>query len=262
MPAVDLTVLNSRLQSLQLFRSDARIYLQKLEDLLSMYSSEKTKLGETTPFQTLLRRLYVPDLVLEKIIETFPALTHDFLENAIDLLDTLWDREELEYKILAVNLLLCLPVEKREEISKRLLQWVSSTDEELLHSVVLAQLPFSHKENSTSIQTFIEHLMHMDDPEMRKLAFHILARVIEQKHFSDLPWVFNILAPFIEAASLQTYGQLNPVMTALIRKSEIETIAFLYEICTHANSTKARKYVRKIIHFFTPENQKYLIEVL
>jgi len=51
-------------------------------------------------------------------------------------------------------------------------------------------------------------------------------------------------------------------MTALIRKSEIETIAFLYEICTHANSTKARKYVRKIIHFFTPENQKYLIEVL
>jgi hypothetical protein len=262
MPAVELTVLNSRLQSLQLYRSDPQVYLHKLEDLLNMYSSEKTKLGENTPIQTLLPRLNVPDLVLEKIVETFPTLAQDFTENAVTILDALWIREKLEFKLLALNLLLCLPTSKTDEISKRLPQWITSTDEEILHSVILTQIPFSRKETSPSMQLFIEKRINTDDPELRRLAFRILSKVIEQKYFSDLPWVFNLITPFIEKASIKTYGQLNPLMTALIKKSEIETAAFLCEMYIQTSSEKEKKYIRKITPLFTAENQKYLIEVL
>lgn len=262
MPAVELTVLNSRLQSLQLYRSDPQVYLHKLEDLLSMYSSEKAKLGENIPIQTLLPRINVPDLVLEKIVETFPALAHDFTEHAITVLDALWKREELEFKLLAINLLLCLPSSKTDEINRRLPQWITSTDEEILHRVILTQIPFSRKETSPSMQLFIERMINTDDPELKKLAFRALSKVMEQKYFSDLPWVFNLVTPFIEKASIKIYGQLNPLMVALIKKSEIETVAFLCEIYAHTTSEKAKKYIRKITPLFTAENQKYLMEVL
>lgn len=262
MPAVELTVLNNRLQSLQLYRSDSKVYLHKLEDLLNMYSSEKARLGENTPIQTLLPRLNVPDLVLEKIVETFPNLAQDFTENAVTILDALWVREELEFKLLAINLLLSLPASKTDEISRRLLQWITSTDEEILHSVILTQIPFSRRETSPSMQLFIERMINTDDPELRRLAFRTLSKVIEQKYFSDLPWVFNLITPFIEKASIKTYGQLNPLMTALMNKSEIETVAFLCEIYTHTTNDKAKKYIRKITPLFSAENQKYLTEVL
>ena len=67
MPAVDLTVLNNRLQSLSLYRNNPETYVSKLEDLLSMYSSKKIQLGENIPLQTLLPRLNIPNLVLEKV---------------------------------------------------------------------------------------------------------------------------------------------------------------------------------------------------
>ncbi len=262
MPAVELTVLNSRLQPLQLYRSDPKVYLHKLEDLLGMYSSEKTKQGDNIPIHTLLPRINVPDLVLEKIVETFPTLAQDFTENAITILDALWVREELEFKLLALNLLLCLPSSKTDEINRRLPLWITSTDEEILHSVILTQIPFSRKETSPSMQLFIERMINTGDPELRRLAFRTLSKVIEQKKFFNLPWVFNLITPFVEEASIKSYGQLNPLMSALIKKSEIETAAFLCEMYIHTNSEKAKKYIRKITPFFTPENQKYLIEVL
>ena len=112
------------------------------------------------------------------------------------------------------------------------------------------------------MQLFIEKMINTDDPELRRLAFRILSKVIEQKYFSDLPWVFNLITPFIEKASIKTYGQLNPLMTALIKKSEIETAAFLCEMYIQTSSEKEKKYIRKITPLFTAENQKYLIEVL
>ncbi|RJQ43431.1 MAG: hypothetical protein C4545_03095 [Anaerolineaceae bacterium] len=262
MPAVELTVLNTRLQSLQLYRSDPQVYLHKLEDLLSLYSSEKTKLGENIPFKTLLPQMNVPDLVLQKITETFPALAQDYTENAIVILDALWEREELELKQLAINLLLCLPASKVDEISRRLPQWTTATDENILHQVILNQLPLFNIEITPSIRSFIEGILMTDDHELRKLAFRTLTKTIEQKNFSDLPWVFHLITPIIKEASLSTYGELNSVMAALIGKSEIETASFLCDIYTQSGSEKAKKYIRKITPLFNKDNQKYLIEVL
>ena len=262
MPAVDLTVLNNRLKSLYLYKNNPEVYISKLEDLLSMYSSKKIQLGENVPLQTLLPHLNVPKLVLEKVIETFPALANDLPDNAITILDALWNKEELEFKTLAINLLLNLPVEKTDAINQRLPVWVTSSDEEILHSAVLAEFPFSSQATAANLHMFIERLIKSDEIELRNLAFRILAKVIEQKTFADLPWVFNLITPFLENASISNYSELNVIMNALIKKSEIESTAFLCDIYTQTTSTKAKKYIRKIIPLFKPENQLYLLKAL
>ncbi len=262
MPAVDLTALNNRLQSLSLYRNNPETYIDKLEDLLGMYSSKKIQLGENIPLQTLLPRLNVSNLVLEKVIETFPALANELPENALSVLDILWGKEELEFKILAINLLLNLPAEKADAVNQRLPLWITSTDEGILHSVILAQFPFSNQATVKNLRIFIERLIHSDETDLRSLAFRILAKVIEQKKFSDLPWVFNLITPFLEKASINTYRELNAVMKALIKKSEIETTSFLCDLYTQSSSQKAQKYIRKVIPLFSEENQTYLLQVL
>jgi len=262
MPAVDLTVLNNRLQSLSLYRNNPETYVSKLEDLLSMYSSKKIQLGENIPLQTLLPRLNIPNLVLEKVIETFPALTHELPEKAIPILDALWNKEELEFKILAINLLLNLPSEKTDVINQKLPRWITSTDEEILHSIILDQFPFSHRATAKNLRLLIETIINSEERDLHTLAFRTLAKIVEQKHFSDLPWVFDLITPFIEKASVNNYGELNSIMNALIKKSEIETTAFLCDLYTHSTSLKAKKYIRKIIPLFKPENQTYLLQIL
>jgi len=262
MPAVDLTALNNRIQSMSLYRNNPETYIDKLEDLFGMYSSKEIQLGENIPIQTLLPRLNVPNLVIEKVIETFPALASELPENALTILDALWDKEELEFKILAINLLLNLPSEMTDAINQRLPQWITSTDEELLHTVILTQFPFSHPATAKNLRLFIDNLFHSEATDLRGLAFRILAKVIEQNYFSDLPWVFNLITPFLEKASINTYRELNTVMNTLIKKSEIETTSFLCDLYTQSASPKARKYIRKIIPLFSVENQTYLLQVL
>jgi len=261
MTAVDLSILNSRIRALQLFWNTPDSYISKLEDLLNMYSAEKNRLGESVVPQTLLPQKNVPSIVLEKIVETFPVLTQEFTENAMIILDSLWKKDKLEYKLLAINLLLCLPPNKTNEINKRLPQWIASLDEDFLQDTLLAHLPLYSQKNTVSAQYFIERLISLEDENLSKLAFKSLTTIIEQKEFYDLPWVFRFITPFIEEASLRYYRVLNSVISALIKKSEIETTAFLCDLYRQTQSRKAKKFIHKTTPLFSSENQAFLNEI-
>ena len=262
MPAVDLTSLNTRIQSLQLYREDSRMYVSKLEDLLALYASEKVKQGENVPLKTLLRQMHIPDLVLQKIVDTFPALAHDLPENALLILDELWNREELEYRILAIHLLTNLPAAYAQEINQRLPQWIITTDDAILHGVILEQISKFDIVHSDSVHHFIEEIMHTDRLDLRRVAYEILAKMIRQNSFSDLPWVFDLITPIVSDASIKIYRELNLIFDALIQKSEIETTAYLADLYAQTESEKAKKYIRKIIPRFSGDNQAYLAKII
>jgi len=262
MPAVDLTLLNTRVQSLQLFRSDPRVYLAKLDDLLALYTTERVKLGENVPIQTLLPQMHIPDLVLHKVIETFPSLAAENPENALYILDTLWAREYLEYKQLAIYLLMNLSTSKIEELGKRLPRWTTDTDEEILHKTILDLLAQSEFESINSLRSYIEGILTSQDYALRRLGFQSLANMIDQKNFNDLPWVFRILTPLLNETSLTMVRELSLVIASLIKKSEVETTAFLCDIYQRPGNAKARKFIRKIIPLFSMEKQKILNQVV
>ncbi|NMC46571.1 MAG: hypothetical protein GYA52_07015 [Chloroflexi bacterium] len=262
MPAVDLTLLNTRVQSLQLFRSDPRVYLAKLDDLLVLYTTEKIKLGENVPIQTLLPQKNIPDLVLHKIIETFPSLAAEYPDNAVYLSDALWGREHLEFKLLAIHLLMSLPSSQWQEIGSRLPRWTAETDEELLRKTILDLLARSDIDNIRPLRAYIEQIFTSQDQTLRKLAFQSLVNMIEQKDFNDLPWVFRIISPMIKEASLPLVRELSQIIIALIKKSEIETAAFLCDMYQQSNNEKARKFIRKVTPLFSAEKQNILNQVI
>jgi len=261
MPAVELTSLNTRIQSLQLYRNDPRVYLTKLEDLLALYASDKVKQGENVPIKTLLPQMHIPDLVLQKIIDTFPTLANTMPDNALVIMDTLWGRAQLEYKILAIHLLADLPASHSDEISKRLPQWTITTDDVILHNVILDQLTKFDIVNSTPIRPFIEEMLHAETLDLRRMAYAALANMIQQNSFTDLPWAFNLVTPILCNASLNIYRELNLIFDAFIQKSEVETTAYLAELYIQSGSEKAKKYIRKIIPRFSSDNQTFLINI-
>jgi len=261
MPAVELTSLNTRIQSLQLYLNDPRVYLAKLGDLLALYASEKVKQGDNVPIKTLLPQMHVPDLVLQKIIETFPELAHTLPDNALVILDSLWGKEQLEYKILAIHLLTDLPASHSDEISKRLPPWTITTDDVILHKVILDQFTKFDIVNSAAIRPFIEELLQAETLDLRRMAYSALANMIQQNNFTDLPWAFNLVTPILCNASLNIYHELNLIFDAFIQKSEVETTAFLAELYAQSDCEKARKYIRKIIPRFSSDNKAFLINI-
>jgi hypothetical protein len=257
MPAVELTSLNNRVQSLLLFCSDPHDYIKQLEELLQLYSSKKAKLGEYIPFKTLLPQLNVPQLVIEKIYETFPTIAKRYPKNILPIVDALWDKESIEYKILAIHLLLNLPLSKKEEANQRLLAWTTSTDESILHQIILEQVSNTELVDSPTLRNFIEEILADDEHELRSLAFATLVDIINKKDFWDLPWVFNLISP-----AIHNYKDLSMVTSALIEKSEIETVSFYFELYQGTRSERVGKFIRKILPLFTQDNQNHLQRVL
>ncbi len=262
MPAVELTSLNNRVQSLLLFCSDPHDYIQQLEELLQLYSSKKAKLGEYIPFKTLLPQLNVPQLVIEKIYETFPTIAKRYPKNILPIVDALWEKESIEYKILAIHLLLNLPLSKKEEANQRLLVWTTSTDENILHQIILEQVSNTELVDSPTLRNFIEGILADEEHELRSLAFATLVDIINKKDFWDLPWVFELISPAIKNANLHSYKDLSMVTSALIEKSEIETASYYFELFQETRSERVGKFIRKILPLFNKENQDHLQRVL
>jgi len=66
----------------------------------------------------------------------------------------------------------------------------------------------------------------------------------------------------IKKSSLSLVRELSQVIIALIKKSEIETAAFLCDIYQQSNNEKARKFIRKVTPLFSTEKQIILNQII
>ena len=89
-----------------------------------------------------------------------------------------------------------------------------------------------------------------------------LVPLLKDKNFHNLPPVFNIVQPIIEAASATTQQELSTLVCALYDASPVETTFFLRQLVTISTRLHAIQNIRRILSTLPHPLQQDLREAI
>jgi len=144
----------------------------------------------------------------------------------------------------------------------RLPDWLKvSTDREVRQALLTEALGRVRRENTEIFLTLLEEWLRSPLSGVQVWGLRALIPVLEAD-FENLPAVFRILRPAVEAAGPATQLELQDCLLALGRVSPTETIHFLAEAVENSANPMLARTLRRILPNLAPDMQAGLREVL
>jgi hypothetical protein len=94
------------------------------------------------------------------------------------------------------------------------------------------------------------------------IGFRALQGVIEDRDFENLPVVFRLLTIPIETTNRSTFHELELLITALARRTPVETVYFLRQCYNRSENPMLARLIRKCLPEFTADLQISLRRVI
>jgi hypothetical protein len=203
-----------------------------------------------------------PRPVLRQVEAELAPLADEHPLEAIALIYALWDAGSLETRLLAARLLGMIPPAAAMPAFGRLPDWLRvSTDREVRQALLTEALGRVRRENTEVFLTLLEDWLRSPLSGFQVWGLQALIPVLVAD-FENLPAVFRILRPAIEAAGPSTQIELQDCLAALGRVSLAETLYFLGEILRSSPNPMMVRTLRRILPGLPPDLQAGLRELL
>jgi hypothetical protein len=258
MPAIDLARLKIQAARLAENFSEAEIFLHDLNEMLDFYTNRTLRTAQ------VVRRLSAPSYhtprpVLRQIESELAPLAESQPQEAINLINVLWEAHSLESRLLAAYLLGSIPADQATPALKLLPAWLNqSTDKEIRTALLTTGLARLRREEPGTFFLILEGWLESPRPVLQVWGLQALIPLLQDPRFENLPEVFRILRPAIQAASPMTQLDLQACLVALERVSSSETIAFLREIIQANPKPMMLRILRRILPALSKELQEAL----
>jgi len=248
MSAINLAHL--KIQSARLaekFRQPAA-FVHDLNELLDFYSNRTIRTTQ------IVQRLSVPTYrtprpVQRQIERELAPLAETHPQEAVALTRALWEAGSLESRLLAAYLLGCIPSVAAIPVLTRLPDWLlQSHDKEIRAALLTDALARVRWENPEAFFILLESWLGSPHSTWQVWGLQALIPLLQSSHFENLPSVFRILRPAVEAAGPSTQVDLQVCLAALEKISRIETVTFLRGILEAHPSPLLLRTVRRILH--------------
>ncbi len=261
MPAIDLARLKLQAARLADHFGQPDEFLRALEGLLDFYTNRTLHAAQAA--QRLSLPAYrTPRPVLRQIEAELAPLAEARPAEALALTYALWEAGYLESRLLAAHLLGSIPPASAMSAFSRLPDWLRvSTDEEVRQALLTEALRRVRNENPAVFLTLLEDWLKSPLSGMQVWGMQALIPVLETE-FENLPAVFRILRPAVEAAGPATQVELQECLVALSRLSPTETAYFLGEILAENPPPMMVRTLRRILPGLPADLQSKLREML
>jgi hypothetical protein len=191
------------------------------------------------------------------------VLAEDRPSEAITLTKVLWEAGSLESRLLAAYLLGNIPSDQVVPILTNLPDWLNqSTDKQIRTALLTNALARVRRENSQAFFAILESWLRGPQPALQVWGLQALIPLLQDPQFENLPAVFRILRPAIQAASPSTQLELQDCLVALENVSLTETVAFLREVIRDTPNPMMLRILRRILPVLSPDLQEALLEIL
>lgn len=261
MPAIDLARL--KLQAARLAEHFGRPdeFLRAIEEILDFYTNRTLHAAQAA--QRLSLPAYrTPRPVLRQIEAELAPLAEARPAEALALTYALWEAGYLESRLLAAHLLGSIPPASAMPAFGRLPDWLRiSTDDEVRQALLTDALRRVRRENPDVFLTLLEDWLKSPLSGVQVWGLRALVPILEAE-FENLPAVFRILRPAVEAAGPATQVELQECLTALSRLSLTETAYFLSEILAKNPPPMMVRTLRRILPGLPADLQPKLREWL
>jgi hypothetical protein len=259
MPAIQPDLLKKQTAALAESLPNPAAFISQLHDLLDFYADRTRRPGQAGTPPPLLHSYRAPQQVLRQILQAIqPLCVADFAAAGV-LADSLWLEQNLECRLLAIEILAWIPPTPPEEIEKRIITWAQRENEEQLLQVLLVNgISRLRQEAEDHFLQLVKNWLKSDDLEIQKLALRSLPPLIKNPGYTNLPHLFQLLNPVIQRGATETRPFLLDVVHALAERSPQETAYFLRQGLPGGQGSISALLIRKTLHLFPKETQDNL----
>jgi hypothetical protein len=258
MPAVELGRLQQQVAQISdLFQQPAE-YLLAAENLLRDHGMPVHRQGRVKGLRPILVSYEVPPPLLRLLAQEMSAQAREHATDAVAIADGLWSRPVLETRQLAISLLGSiegLP----GEITKRLEAWAQQNREPLLVAELSADGTKTLRANhQDALLEMAVRLLSGEDARKQILAIGALRGLVSEEQLSNLPKMFDLLAPVCKDPDRKIRPELAELLVGLAQASPKETEFFLQEISRGQPSESAGWLVRQAARALPADSQARL----
>jgi hypothetical protein len=259
MPAVQLSRLKLQAAKLGEFYAQPAVFVRQYHNLLEFYADRTLRQSQPGTHLRLLPQYNVPVPVLQQVsAELLGQAAQYSTQQTLDLLDTLWQDGYYESRMLAAAMLTTAAPDG-EEIKRRLLAWVTPSEDRQIVQVLLdnGQKAFEMREPRSWIE-LIHTWLSDESIEVQSLGLLALNKVAADPGFENLPRIFDLIDPLIQSAPVMLYASLADVIATLAHRSPVETSFMLRHTLISSPEPAITRLIRRCIPYFSEEEQAKL----
>lgn len=247
MPAINLAQLNTEAAQLADLFDEPADFIRSLREMLEGYVNQTLRTRKAVAPGSTLSTYRTPPAVIRKIESTLRPLAQKKTEEALTLADELWDENSLETRLLAAYLLGLLPPDEARLLA-RLTVWTQKVrDPKVRGSLLTHSLARLRKETPKRFLELIGEWLYPHRQQFWSNGLQALLPLINAADFDNLPPIFGLFEPIVEAAPTMHQGDVGRVINALYAASPTETTFFLKQIIRKEENQKAATMLRRLL---------------
>ena len=258
MPAIDLARLRKQANRLADFFFLPEDFLKHLREMLEFYVNYTLRKKENIAPGSNLPTYRTPIVVMRQIENAIGAIAAENPHYALELADLLWDEGYIETRLLAAFLLGRIPPQE-ERLLARLTAWTQQVlDSNVRGALLTTSFSRMRKETPDEFLIVVGEWLHPARQRLWPNGIQALLPMITDPNFENLPPIFELTRPIIEAAPGVLQNDLANLINAFYRVSPSETEYYLREILENTPNPLTSVTLRRILKTFPPELQASL----
>lgn len=263
MSAINLARLRIQLGLLIPQIQDTSAFIHGLREIYQFYADNTHPVGEPPTGVFTLPAFNTPLVLNREILFNLSKYCTDDPQLVLELIDLLWQQQEVELRQLAAQLLGKLPPDHEEGVIQRIRTWSEeSTSPEIL--------PFLHQNASIGIrknnpERWLDLLNEWESANqdwLARLSIEGVIPLIDDRDFENLPAIFTFITPFIITPGKDYHYDLLTIIEHLSRRSEVETVHFLKKAISLSTDPTMPRFIRRTLEYFSPARQDSLRNAL
>jgi hypothetical protein len=263
MPAAELSRLQAQISAISTQFDRPPQFLRSLLTLMELYADQHFQPGKLSQVKHLYSEHHLPTLVIQQLNTALGRLTKQYPAAALATMDSLKQERYFEAKVLATGMLGNFPVQYKSSVYERIKSWIQPDEDEqivdeILHSVNGFFIEYD-------IETWFLHInkwLQSEDFRFKKIGLHALNLLVNDDRFSRFENIFPFIEPVILHPFLSLQRDILDVFKSLIKRSEMESLAFIKSILLKTKDAEVIRFIRRCVPLFSPEGQERLAKYI
>lgn len=256
MPAIQLVRLKKQLEELTGLFAQPQDFIARLCSIFEQYGDLTYHAGQATKPASLLLSYHTPAMLMKQLEVYLAPLCGSHPQEALTIIDLLWQNEFLELRQLACFMLGQTALSPSQAVLNRLESWPKNTsDSQLIDALFSFGSQRLRREAPDRWLDMLRDWMGTSNLALHKNALIALLPFILDREFENLPVVYNLITPALQQDSDNLPSELHKALTSLARRSPIETGYFLRQILATNNGPSLQRLVRRCLPSFPLEVQ-------
>jgi hypothetical protein len=256
MPAIHPARLERQSKELAALFHKPSAFALEWRHLLEYYAQRTHRFGDKKEKPTAIRRYRIAPPIFQAVLVELEPFLDRFPDDAVALLNALWEQPILESRLLAARALGFLPVDRPQLVTTFAVEWGRLVRDDVVREAIVGPgLRRLRREAPLELIGLLEYWFSGGDSTNHIMGYAAVIYLLEETSFQDLPALFNLLERVMPAITNSLRPYALDALRAFIARSPRETALFFERLLEEADAPPVLWLARRSLESFPADLQ-------